>query len=92
MPHMRRETHKPGSLYGALGNAHHSHEGTDLPRINSCADAASQKGHVDAHTGGPNTLSDVTLTRTVHACEPEGADKPGLSTSQATHHLPDWVP
>ena len=63
-----------------------------MPRINSCADAASQKGHVDAHTGGPNTLSDVKLTRTVHACEPEGADKPALSTSQATDHLPGWVP
>ena len=80
------------SSHSAAGNAQHSHEGTDLPRINSCSDAASQNGHVDAFPGAANTLSDVKFSRTVHACEPEDADKPERTTSQATYHLPGWVP
>ena len=72
------------SSHSAAGNAQHSHEGTDLPRSNSCSDAASQNGHVDA--------CPVIFSRTVHACEPEDADKPERTTSQATYHLPGWVP
>ncbi len=47
---------------------------------------------MDTHAGGPHTLSDVKFSRTMHASEPDAANKPECTMSQATYHLPVWAP